>query len=268
MLHVPRREELSLFHIDRPPRPRRGDEKVGLPAEKGRNLQDIDRLGDEAALARLVYVGEDGKAEAFPDFREDRQRLFEADAARGPASRTVGLVERSLEDEAEAKLFGDRLQCPRHLQSVGAAFELARAGNDGERRSRAEAHGRGAPADFDDRMIVHRPLRLSFPRTREPRLSQSSETAVFWFPAFAGMAARFKGVCAFRQLTRETRKRRDASRAVCQNLPTRSLRGLLIPAPSPAASRVPPSPAGRARRRRADRRPAGTAPRRRASPRR
>jgi hypothetical protein len=61
---------------------RRGDEEIGLAAEEGGDLQDVDRLGRPARIARLVHVGEHGQAVALADLGEDRQRRLDPDAAR------------------------------------------------------------------------------------------------------------------------------------------------------------------------------------------
>ena len=59
-----------------------GDQKVGLPAQEGRDLQHVDDLGDRRALRGLVHVGEHRHAERLADLGEDRQRRLQADAAR------------------------------------------------------------------------------------------------------------------------------------------------------------------------------------------
>ena len=46
MGHVPRRQELALLDIDWLARCGRGNQEVGLAAEKGRDLQNVDRFGD------------------------------------------------------------------------------------------------------------------------------------------------------------------------------------------------------------------------------
>ena len=83
VLHVPRREELALLDIDRPAGAGGGDEKIGLAAQEGGDLQSVDGLGDGGALAALVDVGDDRQAELLADLGEDRQRRLEPDAARG-----------------------------------------------------------------------------------------------------------------------------------------------------------------------------------------
>ena len=50
VLHVPRGQELPLLDVDDGTGLRRGDQKIRLSAEEGRDLQDIDRFGDRLAL--------------------------------------------------------------------------------------------------------------------------------------------------------------------------------------------------------------------------
>ena len=42
---------------------RRRDQEIGLPAQEGRDLQHVDRLGDARALRGLVHVGQHRHAE-------------------------------------------------------------------------------------------------------------------------------------------------------------------------------------------------------------
>ena len=101
VLHVPGREELPLLDIDRPPGARRRDQKVGLAAEEGGDLQRVDRLGDPGALGALVHVGDHRQADRLADFGEDRQRRLEPQPARARAGGAVRLVERRLVDEPD-----------------------------------------------------------------------------------------------------------------------------------------------------------------------
>ncbi len=149
MLHVPGREKLPLLDIDRAAGARRGDEQIGLAAEKGGDLQDVDSLRGHRALRAFVDVGQHGQARGLADFGEDRQRRFEPDAPRAAAGGAVGLVERGLEDETDVASRGDLLQRRGHFERVGAAFELAGAGDEGERQIGAEGGGAGAAADAD-----------------------------------------------------------------------------------------------------------------------
>src|ERR1700721_1241591 len=51
VLHVPRREKLTLLDVDGPAGLGRGDQKIGLAAEEGWNLQRVNRLPNPPPLA-------------------------------------------------------------------------------------------------------------------------------------------------------------------------------------------------------------------------
>jgi hypothetical protein len=93
MTHIPWRQELPLLDIDRLAGARGGNEKIGLTAEKGGDLQDVHHLCGRGALVGLMHVGDDGKAERLLNLGEDRQRCLEADAAGARGARPVRLVE-------------------------------------------------------------------------------------------------------------------------------------------------------------------------------
>ena len=101
-----------------------------------------------------------GRPSDFADFGEDRQRVFEPDAARGAAGRAVRLVERGLEHEADAASGRDLLQRARDFEGVGADFELAGAGDEGERQIGAEGDGAGGAADANVGVGLHQKPRL------------------------------------------------------------------------------------------------------------
>ena len=95
VLHVPGREELPLLDVDRLAGRGRREQKIGLAAEEGRDLQDVDGFGDGRALLRLMHVGDHGKAERLADLGKDRQRLLETQ----PARRFAALVRFALSKE-------------------------------------------------------------------------------------------------------------------------------------------------------------------------
>src|SRR5215475_2042203 len=103
ILHVPGCEELALLDVHYLAGPRSRYKKVGLAAEEGRNLQDIDRLRDRSALVRLMNVRGDGKPSGVPDLGEDGKRLFQPDPPRAREIRAVRLVERTLVNEADTE---------------------------------------------------------------------------------------------------------------------------------------------------------------------
>ena len=83
--HVPRRQELALLDVDDLAGRRRRQQQIGLPAQERRDLQHVDRLRGLGALRGLVHVGQHGQTERGADLGKDRQRLRQADAARGRA---------------------------------------------------------------------------------------------------------------------------------------------------------------------------------------
>ena len=109
-------------------------------------MQHVDRLGGERALVGLVHVGQRRQAKALADLGEDRQRRLEADAALAGPGGAVRLVERGLEDQADLQPRRDLLQRRGDLERMGAAFELAGTGDQGERQVGAEAAVAPAPA--------------------------------------------------------------------------------------------------------------------------
>lgn len=75
MAHVSGGDELAFFDIDRAVVDLGGlgggDEEIGLAAEEGGDLEDVDSLGGYAAVLGGVDVGEDGEAGGFGDGAED-----------------------------------------------------------------------------------------------------------------------------------------------------------------------------------------------------
>ena len=101
-----------------------------------------------------------GKPSEDADLGEDRQRLFQAEAARRRGAGAVGLVERGLVDEADLQPRGDLLQRGGHFERMRAAFELAGPGDDRDRQIIAEFDR----ANGDDRCSGIQELQGHFPR--------------------------------------------------------------------------------------------------------
>ena len=116
-------------------------EQVRLTAQKGRDLQDVDDLGDRRTLTDFVHIRDDRQAELFADFSEHRQRTFEPYAALAGKRGAVGLVEGRLVDETEPQTPGDLLQRRGRFQRVRTAFHLAWAGEHRDRRIVGESDG-------------------------------------------------------------------------------------------------------------------------------
>ena len=139
---VPGREELALLDADGATAARAGLDQVGLPAEQGRDLQEVDDRGDLGHLPGLVHVGGDRQAGGVLDPGEDAQALVQAVAAEARVAGAVGLVEAGLEHHREADLRGRRLDQARHLQRVPLALDHARAHD--QQRQRPADDGAGA----------------------------------------------------------------------------------------------------------------------------
>ncbi len=122
-----------------------------MPAKEGRDLQHVDHFGDLGALPGLVHVGEHRQAEVLAQIGEDRQRLVYPEPALPREARPVRLVEARLVDEADPETCRHLLQPPGRGEGVIAAFELAGAGDQGQRQVVAEGGG----ANGDMRVRFH-----------------------------------------------------------------------------------------------------------------
>jgi len=70
--HIPRGEKLPLLDLDDPAGPGGGDEQIGLPAQEGGDLQNVDGLRYRGALIDLVDIGDDRQPQAFTNLGENR----------------------------------------------------------------------------------------------------------------------------------------------------------------------------------------------------
>ncbi len=129
--HVGARKELRFLDIDGFAGLRRGHQQIGLPAEESGNLQHVDHLAGRFGLPGLVDVGEELQPPFGAHVGEHLQPLVDAGTAERPERRAVGLVERSLEDDAGAQTavdgrqaFGDRVEQLGRLDDAGTGDEL------------------------------------------------------------------------------------------------------------------------------------------------
>lgn len=145
VLHLPGREELALLEVRGLAGCRDGDDEVGLAAEKSRGLQDIDHLGARRDIFDAVNIRKEGQARLGANVLENAQALV----ASGPTERAhrgaIRLVERGLENEAQAQPFREFPQGTRMAQGRVPALDHARPGDDGQPRPPAKAN----PADAD-----------------------------------------------------------------------------------------------------------------------
>ena len=109
-------------------------------------------FGDDAALLLVVDVGQQRQAELLAQIGKDRQRRVEPGPALAGQRGAVRLVEAGLVDEADAEPGGHFLERAGHVEGVLARFQLARAGDQRERRG----IGEGDLADPDgDVWLAH-----------------------------------------------------------------------------------------------------------------
>ncbi len=93
VLRLLRREELSLLHADGLAGLRRRRHEIGLPAEEGRDLQDVEHLRRALGLLPFVNVGEERQAGLLPDGAQYLESLLQSRPAEGFDRGAVGLVE-------------------------------------------------------------------------------------------------------------------------------------------------------------------------------
>ena len=90
---------LSLLDVHCPSRTSCRDEKVGLPAEKCGNLDDVHDASDRFGLEGLVDVREEGQASLFPHPSQALEPDLKAHAAGRINLRPIRFVEGRLEDD-------------------------------------------------------------------------------------------------------------------------------------------------------------------------
>ena len=157
MAHVPGREELPLLDVDRLAGRGRGEQKVGLAAEKGRDLQNVHGLGDRGTLLFLVHVGDHRQADPVSDLGEDGKGLVKPNASCAGGAGAVRLVEGGFVNEPDPQPARDLLQRLRRFERMGAALEHARPGDQRKRRGLRKAHAAhgNALVRLQGLMLVH-----------------------------------------------------------------------------------------------------------------
>ena len=121
-------QELSLLDIHHLAGLGRCHKQVGLAAEEGRNLQDVDVLGGHFGLLGQVDVGDDGHAELGAHLCQHLQRLFVADAGERVDARAVGLAVAAFEDVGDAQAAAQRHNLRRDVECHVLALDYAGAG--------------------------------------------------------------------------------------------------------------------------------------------
>jgi hypothetical protein len=129
------REELAFFDIYRPPGFRRSFEKVGLTAEEGGYLKEVDVFCGDVRLLRGVNVGGDWHPEFFADFSQNAAAFLDSGTAKRADGCAVRLVERGFKNEMNAGALGDLLEGGGHFPREGFAFKGAGTEDKKGRRS-------------------------------------------------------------------------------------------------------------------------------------
>ncbi|MCU1319755.1 MAG: hypothetical protein JWP98_1273 [Edaphobacter sp.] len=134
--HVEGGYELALLHVDSPAVLVCGlggcDEEIGLAAEEGGDLEDVDGFGYGGAVFGGVDVGEDWKTVVLSDGAEDASAFDEAGAAEALDGGAVGLVVAGLEDVGDAEVGGDALDGVGHGAGVLLGFDDTGPGDEEE----------------------------------------------------------------------------------------------------------------------------------------
>ena len=140
--HVARGEELCFLDVDGPAGAGGGDQQIGLPGKKGRNLQQVADLAAGGGLMRLVNVGGDRQ----PGFAFHAGEDFQAGVQTRPAIRlqtgAVGFVERGFEHQLDRQ--GGRRSAPtarRSAERQVGRLQNAGAGDDQQRLAGSTAIG-------------------------------------------------------------------------------------------------------------------------------
>ena len=132
MAHVEGGDELALFDIDRLAGFCGGDEKVGLAAEEGGDLEDVDGLAYGGAVLGGVDVSEDGETGALRYGAEDAAAFDEAGAPEAANGGAIGFVVTGFEDVGDAEVGGDALDGVGHGAGVLLGLDDAGASDEEE----------------------------------------------------------------------------------------------------------------------------------------
>ncbi len=119
---------MSLLDVDHLAGFRGGNQQIRLPAKKGRDLQDINRLRRKGALFGSVNISQHRQPGCLPDFLENRQGGFKADAPGAGKTGPVRLVKRGLVDKPDIQPVCNFFQLAGDIQCMAAAFQRTRPG--------------------------------------------------------------------------------------------------------------------------------------------
>ena len=141
IFRFPRRQKLPFLDIDNLARFRRSYDQIRLPAQKRRYLQHINMLRDNCALLFFMYVGNNRQiiVKLF-NLVKSTHSFFQPDAARAVNGSAVRLVKRRLENIRDIKFFRYFDHCPRNVNRMLPALNLARPAQKPERQVVCQFH--------------------------------------------------------------------------------------------------------------------------------
>src|SRR5262245_10969251 len=97
--HIPRREELAFFYVNRTTRCCSGTQQIRLPAEERRDLQHVDFLTGYSGFSHRMDIGCHRNLQFAANFRKNLATFAHADSAKRADRSSVCLVVRGLENE-------------------------------------------------------------------------------------------------------------------------------------------------------------------------
>ncbi|MPN33033.1 hypothetical protein SDC9_180516 [bioreactor metagenome] len=108
-------------------------DEIGLPAEEGRRLQDVDDARHLGDVGFAVHVGQYRHADLGTNVVQDFQPAVDAGSAHRGAGAAVGLVVRCLENVVDAEPGADFLHVTGDIDAKLFRFGSARTGDQEKR---------------------------------------------------------------------------------------------------------------------------------------
>lgn len=126
------REKLTFLYVYRLAGARRGNQQIGLPAQKCRYLEYVDKIGGHSRFLRLMYVGDNGYIEFASYGIEYGESLYVAYAAERIETAAVGLAVAALEGVGYIKTAADTADGVAYIICHFLAFDHTRTGDKKE----------------------------------------------------------------------------------------------------------------------------------------
>ena len=121
------REKLTFLYVYRLAGASRGNQQIGLPAQKCRYLEYVDKIGGHSRFLRLMYVGDNGYIEFASHGIEYGESLYVAYAAERIETAAVGLAVAAFESERNAEAVAYFFDAASGGECHFFAFDYARA---------------------------------------------------------------------------------------------------------------------------------------------